>query len=98
MGSIPGSRRFPGRVNGNTLQYSYLENPVDRRAWRATVHRLAKSWTWLSMHAFEGERCGLSLDGCILLLYQFGCLFHLYQPRVPEAKALISLPPGYPPC
>ena len=38
MGSIPGSGRFPGERNGNTLQYSYLEYPMDRGAWRATVH------------------------------------------------------------
>ena len=48
--------------NGNPLQYSYLENPMDRRAWWATVHRVAKSWTWLSdftftfhFHALEKE-------------------------------------------
>ena len=37
-GSIPGSRRSPGEVNGNPLQYSCLENPTDRGAWQATVH------------------------------------------------------------
>ena len=37
-GSIPGSERFPGEGNGNPLQYSFLENPMDRGAWRATVH------------------------------------------------------------
>ena len=37
-GSIPGSRRSPGEGNGNPLQYSCLENPMDRGAWRATVH------------------------------------------------------------
>ena len=36
-GSIPGSGRSPGGGNGNPLQYSYLENPMDRGAWRATV-------------------------------------------------------------
>ena len=35
---IPGSRRSPGGGNGNPLQYSCLENPTDRGAWRATVH------------------------------------------------------------
>ena len=44
-GSIPGSGRSPGEENGNPLQYSCLENPMDRGAWRATVHRVAKSWT-----------------------------------------------------
>ena len=38
LGSIPGLGRSPGEGNGNPLQYSCLENPVDRGAWRATVH------------------------------------------------------------
>ena len=38
VASIPGLGRFPGEGNGNSLQYSYLENPTDRGAWRATVH------------------------------------------------------------
>ena len=40
QGSIPGSGSSPGEVNGNPLQYSYLENPTDKGAWKATVHRL----------------------------------------------------------
>ena len=47
-GSIPGLGRSPGVGNGNTLQYSCLENPMDRGAWRAMVHGVAKSWTRLS--------------------------------------------------
>ena len=43
MGSIPGLGRSPGEGNGNPLQYSYLENPMDRGAWRATVHGLTES-------------------------------------------------------
>ena len=42
-GSIPGSGRSPGGGNGNLLQYSCLENPMDRGAWQATVHRVTKS-------------------------------------------------------
>ena len=38
MGSIIGSGRSPGGGNGNPLQYSFLENPMDRGAWQATVH------------------------------------------------------------
>ena len=45
---ILGLGRSPGEGNGNPLQYSCLENPIDRGAWRATVHGLTKSWTWLS--------------------------------------------------
>ena len=48
LGSIPGSGRSPGEGNGNPLQYSCLENPMDREAWWATVHRVAKSRTRLS--------------------------------------------------
>ena len=48
VGSIPGSGRAPGEGNGNTLQYSCLENPMDRGAWQATVHGVAKSQTQLS--------------------------------------------------
>ena len=47
-GSIPGSGRFPGEGNGNPLQFSFLENPMDRGAWQATVHRVAKSRTRVS--------------------------------------------------
>ena len=47
-GLIPGSGRFPGEGNGYPLQYSYLENPMDRGDWRATVHGAAKSQTHLS--------------------------------------------------
>ena len=47
-GSIPGSGRSPGEGNGNPLQYSCLENPMDRGAWLATVHGVAKSQTRLS--------------------------------------------------
>ena len=47
-GSIPGWGRSPGEGNGNPLQYSCLENSVDRGAWQATVHGVAKSWTQLS--------------------------------------------------
>ena len=42
-GLIPGSGRSPGGGHGNPLQYSCLENPMDRRAWRATIHGVAKS-------------------------------------------------------
>ena len=52
-GSIPGSGRSPGQSNGNLLQYSCLENSMDREAWRTTVHRVTKSWTRLSNVRFH---------------------------------------------
>ena len=45
LGSIPGSGRYPGEGNGNPLQYSCLRNPMDREAWQATVHGVAKNQT-----------------------------------------------------
>ena len=48
VGSIPGLGRSPGGGNGNPLQYSCLENPMDREAWKATVHEVAKSQIRLS--------------------------------------------------
>ena len=47
-GLIPGLGRSPGEGNHYPLQYSYLENSMDIGAWQATVHGVAKSWTWLS--------------------------------------------------
>ena len=67
-GLIPGLGRSSGGGHGNPLQYSCLENPMDRGAWRATVHRVAKSLTWLkwlSTHAqsyFETEIISVSLE------------------------------------
>ena len=48
LGSIPGSGRSPGEGNGNPLEYSCLENSMDRGAWWATVHGVAVSQTRLS--------------------------------------------------
>ena len=45
--SIPGSEKSPGEGNGNPLQYSYLENPMDREAWQAIVHGVTKNQTRL---------------------------------------------------
>ena len=50
VGSIPGSGRSPGEGNGNPLQYFRLGNLMDRGAWPATVHGVAKRQTWQSMH------------------------------------------------
>ena len=45
MGSIPGLGRSPKEGNGNPLQYSCLEKPIEKGAWQAIVHGIAKSWT-----------------------------------------------------
>ena len=52
LGSIPGSGRSPGEGNGNPLQYSCLENPMEGGALWATVHRVVKSWTRLTDFTF----------------------------------------------
>ena len=57
VGSIPGSGRFHGEEYSNPLQHSCLENPLGRGAWRATVHRFAKSRTWLKQ--FSTHACTL---------------------------------------
>ena len=52
LGSIPGPERSPGEANGNPLQYSCLENPMNGGAWWATVHGVANSRTGLSDFTF----------------------------------------------
>ena len=58
-GSIPGLGRSPGGGHGSPLQYSCLENPMDRGAWWATVHRVAKSRTWLK---WLSTACGYGIN------------------------------------
>ena len=56
---IPGLGRSPGGGQGNPLQYSCLENSVDRGAWQATVHRITNSWTWLKWLSTAQHRSDL---------------------------------------
>ena len=84
--SIPGLGRFPGERNSNPLQYSCLENPMDRGAWWATVQSTAKSRTQLSDWACSGSlapemewfltRC--KLDGLVVLSEMVIQSFHHY--------------------
>ena len=62
LGSIPGSGRSPGKGNGNPLRYSCLENPVDGGSWKATVHGVAKSQTWLNDFTFTFYHVYISLS------------------------------------
>ena len=55
-GSFLGLGRSPGKWNGYPLQYSCLENSIDRGAWWTTVHRVTKSWTQLSNYHFHIEK------------------------------------------
>ena len=66
VGLIFGLGRSAGEGNGNPLQFSYLENPMDRGGWQATVHGVAKSWAWLS----EQQQP---------LLIQFVCMYKILE-------------------
>ena len=61
LGSIPGSGRSPGGGHGNPLQYSCLENPMDRGAWWAIVHKIAQNRTRLRQ--FSVHACRHTLQG-----------------------------------
>ena len=67
--SVSGLGRSPGGRNGNPLQYSYLENPMDRGSWQATVHGVTKSQTRLNDFLFT--RSGKPLLLLLLLLSRF---------------------------
>ena len=75
LGSIPGLGRSPGEGNGTPLQYSCLENPMDRGAWRATVHGVAKSQTRLSNWT-ELEKPWLWLYGSLTAKWYLCFLIH----------------------
>ena len=86
-GSIPGLGRSPGVGIGNPLQYSCLEDPMGRGAWRATAPRVAKSRTQLSTHAWLGPLSGWRSSFLFLVYLRFchervldfvRCLFCVY--------------------
>ena len=68
-GSVPELRKSNGERNSNPLQYSCLENPTDRGAWRTTVHGIPESWTWLShlAHSLEWYLFSLRAGGCSVI-------------------------------
>ena len=71
-GSITGLGGSPGRGHGNPFQYSCLENPKDRGAWQAIVHRVAKSRTWLKQLSTPTYRCVcLCVCVCVCVLVTF---------------------------
>ena len=72
VGLIPGSGRSPGGGHGNPLQYSCLENPMDRGAWQATVHRVTQSQTQLKQisTAWHNGSVSISLNLLLPALYE----------------------------
>ena len=73
VGLIPGSGKSPGGGHGNPLQFSCLENPMDRGAWWAAVHRVAKSQTLLkqlstAQHIWKGTYCTKYIVVLILMV------------------------------
>ena len=70
VGSIPGSGRSPGGGNGNPLQYSCLENPMDRGAWKATVHGVTELDTAevpkrVHTHTYKHTRVCVHAQSCL---------------------------------
>ena len=99
-GLIPGSGRSPGEGHGNPFLYSWLENPMNRGAWGAAVHRVAKSRTWLkklSMHTEDiwyafilGRQLGMAVGGNLKF---DGLVFWILVVRcLEQATYLIPLP------
>ena len=85
LGSIPGLGRSPGEGNSNPLQYSCLENPMDRGVWWAIVHGVAKSWTQLSDFTF------------ILVHTRHLAYINLFNPPSIPTRETLSLSPFYRP-
>ena len=87
MGLRHGLGRSPGEGHGNPLQYSCLENPMDRGAWQTTVHRVAQSWTrlkWLK-HAIIFHRWGNEGSDRLGALFQASLLDHRVK-RLPAMQ------------
>ena len=82
MGRIPGSGRSPGGGHGNPLQCSRLESPLNRGAWQAIVHRVAKSWTWLSDWIelnFHLTSSSHSINSQTSLILSIQCFLHIFH-------------------
>ena len=80
--SILGSGRSAGKGNGYAPQYSCLENSVDRGAWQATVHRVAKSWRRLTLSLFT-----VFLNP-VLIIILFTIVIHLLRGKVAKLRTL----------
>ena len=106
LGSIPGLGRYPGEGNGNPLQYSCLDNPMDRGALWATVHQLvAKSRTQLSdftftfiftLHMWRNyPECSRETERCMQSIWEISCKTWKKSLRDLEDKHVQKSPNGY---
>ena len=84
LGAISESGRSPGAGHGNPLQQSYLENPMDRRAWRTVVHCIAKSQTQLSMYAHIHWKTVFNLKRSCQIFFQSGSYHFAFLPTMKE--------------
>ena len=88
VGSVPGSGRSPAGGHCDALQYSWLENPIDRGARRATVCRITQSWTWpkwLSKHAqIRIKLSSLHMIGCYVCLMSPDIFLSSYHLQIQE--------------
>ena len=87
-GSIPGLGRSPGEGNGNPLQFSCLENPMDGGTWQAIVHGVAKGWTQLRDFTFtfrqyiKKQNITLPTTACLVKAMAFLVVMHLCESRI----------------
>ena len=87
-GSVRRSGRSPGGGHGNPLQYSCLENPMDRGAWWATVHGVAKSWTWLKQ--LSTHTCTCAHTNTYTHTYFMSFMCWMYTPAETTAFAIAN--------
>jgi len=101
VGSISRSGRFLGKGNSNPLQYSYLENPMDRGAWQVIVHADAKSGTRLNTHTHDlpygGHRFCCELDLPCRVFQKVLVVAALCWHTIFTGRILISAPSDMPP-
>ena len=90
-GLIPGLGRFPGEGNGNPLQYSCLENSMERRAWQATVHGVAKSWNTTEHTHTSPQRSPVSRSSHSLLILTLLCPWTMSPPSVSTDLSVLDI-------
>ena len=86
VGSIPGKGRSPGGGHGNPLYYSCMENPMERGAWRAMVHRIAESWKRLKQFGSPAH----NLMNTHAHVIEEGTQ-HYFSPRNPDSSKNLSV-------